>query len=179
MQCCRCAGWKALFDVVSGTPLSGWTVIRSTMMTQRTERRKGIRSNQKDIIGKRRGQGISIQLIRTLSCSENHWTNLRWFPLLGGRGEDFLLTNQLQRNLTTASSNSRSEQKNKDNHYSHYSWRERGESERSSITVMYSINHCVSVKTILCAKTKKLFSEKSLLALYFICFIGQRWLHNW
>lgn len=82
---------------------------------------------------------------------------------VAGNGEDFLLTNQVQSSLATASSDSRSEQKNKDSHYSHHSCRERGESEESFIVIMYNINHCMPVKSILCTKFKKLVNEKIFL----------------
>lgn len=44
---------------------------------------------------------------------------------------------------------------------------------------MYSINHCMSVKTVLCARSKKLVNEKNLLPLCTFCFVSQRWLHHW
>lgn len=56
----------------------------------------------------------------------------------------------MQSNLATERSNSRREQKKRESYYSHHSCRQRKESEGNFTVVMYSINHCMSVKTSLC-----------------------------
>jgi len=81
---------------------------------------------------------------------------------LSGSGVDFLLTNQVQSNLATASSSSRSEQK-KDRVITVITRAERGEKVKGVLLLSCSvINHRVSVKTLLCAKSKKLLNEKKI-----------------
>lgn len=70
--------------------------IRSTTMTCRTERRKGIRSNQKNIRSKRRRQGNNTQPMKTLVRSGNHWTNLRWFLFLGVSAKEMIFFWQIR-----------------------------------------------------------------------------------
>lgn len=65
----------------------------------------------------------------------------------------------MQSNLARCSS--RREQKNRESHYSHHSWKQRRESEGNSYTA--SITACQW--RLLCAKSKKLVNEKKLFVL--------------